>query len=84
MMKREFFSHGPRHERRASERHGACMALIDGRFLIWLAQQGAMGTTGESVNRQGLLTLLAQSLSQSGLESTCAASTGTPTALTAW
>jgi hypothetical protein len=44
------------------------MALIDGRFLIWLAQQGAMGTTGESVNRQGLLTLLAQSLSQSGLD----------------
>ncbi|MFM1818393.1 MAG: hypothetical protein RL364_1253 [Pseudomonadota bacterium] len=67
-MKREFFSHGLRHERRSSERHGACMALIDGRFLIWLAQQGAMGTTGESVNRQGLLSLLAQSLAQSGLD----------------
>jgi hypothetical protein len=44
------------------------MALIDGRFLIWLAQQGALGTTGESVNRQGLLTLLSQALSQSGLD----------------
>jgi hypothetical protein len=44
------------------------MALIDGRFLIWLAQQGALGTTGESVNRQGLLSLLSQSLVQSGLD----------------
>jgi hypothetical protein len=44
------------------------MALIDGRFLIWLAQHGAMGTTGESVNRQGLLSLLSLALSQSGLD----------------
>jgi len=44
------------------------MALIDGRFLIWLAQQGAVGSTGESVNRQGLLALLSQSLAQSGLD----------------
>ena len=44
------------------------MALIDGRFLIWMAQQGAMGATGESVNRQGLLSLLSQALSQSALD----------------
>jgi hypothetical protein len=44
------------------------MALIDGRFLIWLAQQGAMGATGESVNRQGLISLLSQALSQAALD----------------
>jgi hypothetical protein len=68
-MKREYFHSGPRHDRRSGEqRSGTCMALIDGRFLIWLAQQGAVGTTGESVNRQGLLSLLSQALSQSGLD----------------
>jgi len=68
-MKREYFHSGPRHDRRPGEqRGGTCMALIDGRFLIWLAQQGAVGTTGESVNRQGLLSLLSQALSQSGLD----------------
>ncbi len=64
-MKRDFQS-GFRHERRSGEqRSGTCMALIDGRFLIWLAQQGAVGTTGESVNRQGLLS---QALAHSGLD----------------
>lgn len=68
-MKREYFSSTPRHDRRFGEqRSGTCMALIDGRFLVWLAQQGAVGTTGESVNRQGLLTLLSQALSHSGLD----------------
>lgn len=67
-MKRDFHI-GLRQERRSGEqRGGTCIALIDGRFLIWLAQQGAVGTTGESVNRQGLLSLLAQALSQSGLD----------------
>ncbi|MFM8574992.1 MAG: hypothetical protein ACKOBF_03730 [Limnohabitans sp.] len=68
-MKREYFHSGSRHDRRSGEqRSGTCMALIDGRFRSWLAQQGAVGTTGESVNRQGLLSLLAQALSQSGLD----------------
>jgi len=68
-MKREHFHASHRHDRRSGEqRSGTCMALIDGRFLIWLAQQGAVGTTGESVNRQGLLALLGQALAQTGLE----------------
>ncbi|MCO4088922.1 MAG: hypothetical protein HEQ17_08255 [Limnohabitans sp.] len=68
-MKRSIFSHDARFERRFGDhRSGTCMALIDGRFLIWLAQHGAMGTTGESVNRQGLLSLLSLALSQSGLD----------------
>jgi hypothetical protein len=68
-MKRDYFSHDTRSERRFGEhRGGTCMALIDGRFLIWLAQQGAMGATGESVNRQGLLSLLSQALSHAALD----------------
>ena len=68
-MKRDYFSQGARSDRRFGEqRIGTCIALIDGRFLIWLAQQGAVGTTGESVNRQGLLNLLSQALAQSALD----------------
>ena len=68
-MKRDYFPHDSRTERRFGEhRSGTCMALIDGRFLIWMAQQGALGATGESVNRQGLLSLLSQALSQSALD----------------
>ena len=68
-MKRDYFSQGTSSDRRFGEhRSGTCMALIDGRFLIWMAQQGAVGATGESVNRQGLLSLLSQALSHSGLD----------------
>jgi hypothetical protein len=68
-MKREYFPSASRQERRFGEqRSGTCMALIDGRFLIWMAQQGAVGTTGESVNRQGLLALLSQALAHTGLD----------------
>ena len=68
-MKRDYFSSGPRYDHRpADQRSGTCMALIDGRFLVWLAQQGALGTTGESVNRQGLLGLLSHALSHTGLD----------------
>lgn len=65
-MKRDYFHSSPR--RSGEQRSGTCMALIDGRFLIWMAQQGAVGTTGESVNRQGLLSLLSQALAQTGLD----------------
>ncbi len=68
-MKRDFSPQDNRTERRFGEhRGGSCMALLDGRFLMWLAQQGATGATGESVNRQGLLNLLSIALSQSGLD----------------
>ncbi len=68
-MKRDYFSHDPRSDRRFGEyRGGSCMALIDGRFLIWLAQQGAVGASGESVNRQGLLGLLSQALTNAALD----------------
>ena len=64
-MKRDYFSQDGRTERRFGEhRSGSCMALIDARFLMWLAQQGATGASGESVNRQGLLNLLSLALAQ--------------------
>jgi hypothetical protein len=68
-MKRDYFSHNTPSDRRfVDHRSGTCMALIDGRFLIWMAQQGAVGATGESVNRQGLLGLLSQALANAGLD----------------
>lgn len=68
-MKRDNFPHDTRSERRFGEhRSGTCMALIDGRFLIWLAQQGATGAAGESVNRQGLMGLLSHALSHAALD----------------
>lgn len=68
-MKRDYFAHDTRAERRFGDhRGGTCMALIDGRFLIWLAQQGATGAAGESVNRQGLMALLSQALSHAALD----------------
>lgn len=68
-MKRDFFTHDMRSDRRHGDhRSGTCMALIDGRFLIWLAQQGATGAAGESVNRQGLIHLLSLALTQTGLD----------------
>lgn len=48
-------------------RAGSCMALVDERFLAWLATQGA-GGAGEVVNRHGLLQWLAGLLARSGLE----------------
>jgi hypothetical protein len=68
-MKRDYFSQHTSSDRRFGEhRSGTCMALIDGRFLIWMAQQGAVGAAGESVNRQGLLGLLSQALAHAGLD----------------
>jgi hypothetical protein len=68
-MKRDFSPQDNRTERRFGEhRGGSCIALIDGRFLMWLAQQGATGAAGESVNRQGLMNLLSLALSQAGLD----------------
>ncbi|PIT82667.1 hypothetical protein [Limnohabitans sp. 15K] len=68
-MKRDYFSQNPSSDRRFGEhRSGTCMALIDGRFLIWMAQQGAVGATGESVNRHGLLSLLSHALAHAGLD----------------
>ena len=67
-MKREYFS-SFKHDRRSQEpRTGHCIALVDARFLVWLAQQSAHGVAGEMVNRQALMSHLSQAMAQAGLE----------------
>jgi len=68
MMKREYFSSFKQDRRPGDTRTGSCTALVDARFLIWLAQQNANGAVGESVNRQGLMGLLSHALAQAGLD----------------
>jgi len=68
MMKREYFSSFKQDRRPTNTRSGSCTALVDARFLIWLAQQNAHGAVGESVNRQGLMDLLSHALAQAGLD----------------
>lgn len=67
-MKREYFSSFKQDRRPQDPRSGTCTALVDARFLIWLAQQGAQGAVGEMVNRQGLMGLLSQALAHAGLD----------------
>ena len=67
-MKREYFS-SFKHDRRSPEtRSGTCIALVDARFLMWLAQQSSAPSAGDMVNRQGLMGLLTQAMAQAGLE----------------
>jgi hypothetical protein len=67
-MKREYFSSFKKDRHSQEPRSGSCIALVDARFLIWLAQQSAQGIMGEMVNRQGLLGLLSQAMANAGLE----------------
>ncbi len=67
-MKREYFSSFKQERRSPESRGGTCIALVDARFLIWLAQQNANPGVGEMVNRQGLMGLLSQAMAQVGLD----------------
>ena len=68
MIKRDYFSSFKQDRRAGDPRSGSCCALVDARFLIWLAQQNANGAAGESINRQGLIGLLSNALEQAGLD----------------
>lgn len=67
-MKREYFSSFKQDPRSHEPRAGRCVALVDARFLIWLAQQSAHSASGEMVNRQGLMGQLTQAMAQAGLD----------------
>jgi hypothetical protein len=67
-MKREYFSSFKQDQRTHDPRSGRCVALVDARFLIWLAQQSHPTAAGEMVNRHGLVNLLTQSMAQAGLD----------------
>jgi hypothetical protein len=67
-MKREYFSSFKQDPRSHEPRAGRCVALVDARFLLWLAQQGAHTASGDLLNRQGLVSQLTQAMAQAGLD----------------
>jgi hypothetical protein len=69
-MKRNYFSHDSKDLRRHSHESPAerCIALIDARFLAWLAHQASAGAAQVPVNRLGLANFLTDLLLQAGLE----------------
>ena len=69
-MKREYFPHSSKEAFRKQNDTSAerCIALVDARYLVWLAQHTQSGAKQESVNRQGLSIFLNDALSHAGLE----------------
>jgi hypothetical protein len=69
-MKRAYFSHASKEAHRRNQENSTqrCIALIDARYLAWLAQHSQTKPKQESVNRQGLAQFLGDALSQAGLD----------------
>jgi len=69
-MKRDYFSHSSKDAPRKhlENQGGQCIALVDARFLVWLAQHSQTGTKQEALNRYGLAHFLTEALGQTGLE----------------
>jgi hypothetical protein len=69
-MKRDYFSHASKEAHRRNQENSSqrCIALIDARYLAWLAQHAQTKSKQESVNRQGLAQFLGDALSQAGLD----------------
>jgi hypothetical protein len=69
-MKREYFSHASNeaHRKHTEKNTERCIALVDARYLAWLAQHTQSNTKKETVNRQGLSNFLSDALLQMGLD----------------
>lgn len=69
-MKRDYFSHASKeaHRKHPDNATHRCIALVDARYLAWLAQHAQSKSKQESVNRQGLSQFLGDALSQAGLD----------------
>lgn len=69
-MKREYFSHSFKdtHRKQGVASDGQCIALVDARFLVWLAQHTQSGPKQDAVNRNGLAQFLGDALNQAGLD----------------
>jgi hypothetical protein len=69
-MKRDYFSHASKETHRKNQDFAAqrCIALVDARYLAWLAQHAQTKSKQESVNRQGLPQFLGEALAQAGLD----------------
>jgi len=69
-MKREYFSHSSKDANRknGASSDGQCIALVDARFLVWLAQHTQSGPKQDAVNRNGMAQFLNDALSHAGLD----------------
>ncbi len=69
-MKREYFSHVSKGASRqqVDAQSGQCIALVDARFLVWLAQHTQTGPKQDALNRLGLAPFLGDALSHAGLD----------------
>jgi hypothetical protein len=69
-MKREYFSHASKDNSRQNRppSFDRCIALVDERYLIWLAQHAHANSQAEQVNRQALSELLAEAMAAAGVD----------------
>ncbi len=71
-MKRDYFSHSSKdgHRQSIDQQGGSCIALIDARFLVWLAQHTQSGPKQDALNRYGIAQFLTGALAHAGLDVT--------------
>jgi len=71
-MKRDYFSHSSKdgHRQPIEQQGGSCIALIDARFLVWLAQHTQSGPKQDALNRYGIAQFLTGALAHAGLDVT--------------
>ena len=69
-MKRDYFSHASKdaHHQPLDQQGGSCIALIDARFLVWLAQHNQTGPKQDALNRFDLAQFLTGALGHAGLD----------------
>jgi hypothetical protein len=69
-MKREYFSHSHKdaHRKQGGTSEGQCIALVDARFLVWLAQHNQAGPKQDALNRNGMAQFLSDALSHAGMD----------------
>lgn len=69
-MKREYFSNASKEAARQYPATSAekCIALIDARYLVWLAQHANSSAQIEQVNRQALSNLLVNAMANAGVD----------------
>ena len=69
-MKRDYFSHASKDAQRQplDQQGGSCIALIDARFLVWLAQHNQTGPKQDALNRFDVAQFLTGALGHAGLD----------------
>lgn len=69
-MKREYFTQASKEhlKKQSDASDGQCIALVDARFLVWLAQHTQSGPKQDALNRFGMAQFLGEAMSQAGLD----------------